>query len=195
VNANTNRNTKNTENSPCWVVSAPGVPFGARILGMDYRSDRIWVDVCLMGQHLPQMYAEEHVHGLGRGHCKVLGLCEECLGFGDTDTSISGDMLHAARSIDEVVNPCKNCGGTGRTAMRVRLARGFGQMAAEMSFLPHEYVKPLNNEDDVFYQEMRELFGSASDLCLACGLARGEKYQGEEIHVEAAPAPAPSTPS
>lgn len=177
---------KTEKSRACWVVSAPGIPCGARVLGEDYRSDRLWLDVCIMGQHLPQMYPENEIHDLGKGHCRVLGLCEDCLGFGDKGTEPpKSDLMSLSRAVDEVENPCTACGGTGRTAMRVRIVRAFGATTAEISFLPHAYIPPLDREQDDFYTDpgLKELFGAAPDTCIACGLPQMETYQGEALHI------------
>src|SRR5438552_5422298 len=135
-----------TETTGAWVSSGPGLPCGARILG-DAGDGRVWVDMCTMGQHLPQMYPPGEVHDLTPDGCARLGLCPDCLGFGDTAPGLAGDLGEAARGIDEVQHPCAGCGGSGRPALRVTLTRDPAGVTGGIRLLPHEYVPPLDGSD------------------------------------------------
>jgi hypothetical protein len=170
-----------TSDGAFWVISGPGIPCGARLapeaaefLGPERKGTR-WVDMCSMGQHLPQMYQAAEIHPLTRENCARLGLCEDCLGWGDTGPVPQG-IGGLARSLDEVRTACPNCGGSGRPALRVVIRRTAATTAASISLLPHEYVPPLPGDDD----ELRAAFGESLDMCLACGASRGDGPHGEE---------------
>lgn len=162
-----------------WVLSGPGLPCGARVLG-DAGDGRTWVDVCVIGQHLPQMYAPGEIHDLEMGGCGRLGLCPDCLGFGDTAPGLARDLAEAARRVDEVTAPCPGCGGSGRPAIRVSVtvAPG-GGITGALRPIPHLYVPPLDGSDPV----LRAAFGVPDGMCLACGGEQAEKGpRGEALH-------------
>ena len=173
-----------------WVPSGPGLPSGARLLGdmvLGPAGDgRQWLDVCLLGQHLPQMYAGGQVHDLHPDGCAQLGLCPDCLGFGDlTPPAEAQAMLdrhgpaYAARHLDEVTRPCPNCGGTGRPAIRITIARDTSGMTGSIRPLPHAYVPPLDGTDP----ELLAAFEVPPDMCLACGMpADATGPRGEALH-------------
>lgn len=161
-----------------WVVSEPGLPCGARPLGDSLLgpapSGRVWLDVCMLGQHLPQMYRQDEVRGLAAGRCERLGLCPDCLGFGDMSRAPVTEVLLAARGIDQVERPCPNCGGTGRPAVRITVRRDAPGATASIRPLPHEYVPPL---------DLSALCGIPDGMCLACGMAKdGTGPRGEVLH-------------
>ena len=177
-----------------WVPSGPGLPHGARVLGdmvLGPAGDgRQWLDVCLLGQHLPQIHADSEVRDLHPGGCARLGLCEDCLGFGDlTPPAVREAMLtrhgpgYAARHLDEVTSPCPGCGGTGRPALRVTITRDASGMTGSIRPLPHAYIPPLPDAD----LELLALFQAPADMCLACGMpaerpGRGGRHSTSERH-------------
>jgi hypothetical protein len=140
----------------------------------------VWLDVCIMGQHLPQMYRAAEARDLTAEGCARLGLCPDCLGFGDLDPGLAADMLEAARGIDEVKHPCPGCGGSGRPALRVTVKRDqTGGITGGIRPLPHEYAPPLEDADPV----LAAAFGVAPDMCLACGMPQGGAGpHGEALH-------------
>ena len=162
-----------------WVTSGPGLPCGARKLG-DAGDGRVWLDVCILGQHLPQMYRPGEARDLTAEGCARLGLCPDCLGFGDLDPGLAAGMLEAARGVDQVKLPCPGCGGSGRPAVRVTIQRdGSGGVTGGIRPLPHEYVAPAGDFDP----ELAALFGAAADMCLACGMPKdGTGPRGEMLH-------------
>ena len=169
--------------SGIWVTSGPGMPCGARKLGDSVlgpaQSGRVWLDVCILGQHLPQMYREGELCDLTAEGCARLGLCPGCLGFGDASPAVVTDPLLAARGIDEVKRPCPGCGGSGRPAVRVTVQRDSGGVQGSIRSLPHQYVPPLDGSDP----EYMALFEVAADMCLACGMPPdGTGPQGEVLH-------------
>jgi hypothetical protein len=170
-----------------WVTSGPGIPAGARVLG-DAGDGRVWLDVCLFGQHLPQMYKPDDLHDLTVDGCAALGLCPDCLGFGDLDPTPAGGMLQVmwlARSLDEVSKPCPGCGGTGRPALRVTITRDGAGTTAGLRALPHSYVPPLAGQfDDPL---LAAAFEVDPHMCLACGMPPdGTGPRGEALHEPAA---------
>lgn len=173
-----------------WVTAAGFMPCGARRLTAESyaplgqpRRGVAWLDVCIMGQHLPQMYAERDIHGLSAEGCESLGLCPDCLGFGDTGgepgRGIIQQVLRLARSIDEVATLCPGCGGTGRPALRVSVHRSGPETSASIVVMPHAYVPPGDHID----AERAMVFEVSTDSCLACGMRMGDKTpRGEAIH-------------
>jgi hypothetical protein len=171
-----------------WVLSGLGLPCGARKLGDTVlgpaQSGRVWLDVCILGQHLPQMYRKAELADLTSEGCARLGLCPDCLGFGDTSPAPVADALAAARGIDQVRHPCANCGGSGRPALRVTVTRGAGGTEGSIRPLPHAYVPPLPAAD---VPESAALLGAPARaderMCLACGMPPdGTGPRGEALH-------------
>lgn len=167
-----------------WVITGACLPCGAHALGDSDHDGVIWMDVCILGQHLPQMYPVAEIHELTADGCARLGLCPECTGFGDTSPVAASDLLEAARSIDEIPPDrlCMNCGGSGRPAIRVTVTRPGGGIQGSLRPLPHEYVPPLEGSDPV----LRAAFGVPDDMCLACGMPQdGKGPRDETLHVHA----------
>ena len=169
--------------SGIWVMSGPGLPCGARRLGDSVLGPappgRAWLDVCVLGQHLPQVYRDGELQSLGPGECARLGLCPDCLGFGDLSPAMAGDALTAARGIDQVQRPCPGCGGSGRPALRVTIRRGPGGTEGSIRPLPHQYVPPVDEPDP----ELLALFEAPVGMCLACGMPPdGTGPRGEALH-------------
>lgn len=166
-----------------WVMSGPGLPCGARLLGDDVLGPapdgRTWLDVCILGQHLPQMYQDSEIRGLSAEDCAGLGLCPDCLGFGDLSREPVTDALMAARGVDQVERPCPGCGGTGRPAIRITVRRD--SLGTEVSIrpLPHRYVPLLDGTDPLLLAAS----GAADGMCLACGMPQdGTGPRGEALH-------------
>lgn len=167
-----------------WVLNGPGLPCGARELGdrtvLGPAPDgRVWLDVSVLGQHLPQAYAAEEIRELDPAGCGRLGLCPDCLGFGDMNPAPAGDLLTFARGLDQVQSPCPGCGGTGRPALRVTVRRDESGTTASIRPLPHAYVTP----DGIASPELLAAFGVPEDMCLACGMPPdGTGPHGEALH-------------
>ncbi len=159
------------------------MPCGARELGDSVlgpaQSGRVWLDVCILGQHLPQMYRKDEARELRAEDCARLGLCPDCLGFGDTAAYRFANALFVARGADEVQQPCPNCGGTGRPAVRVTVEHDANGVTGGIRPLPHEYVPPLSETD----AELLAAFKAPADMCLACGMpGDGTGPRGEALH-------------
>ena len=167
-----------------WVTGGPGMPCGARKLGDDVMGPapygRTWLDVCIIGQHLPQMYRDSEMRDLKPEDCARLGLCPDCLGFGDNSPAAATHPLLAARGVDEVEHPCPGCGGSGRPALRVTIQRDASGVTGSLRPLPHEYVPPPSADSDI---ELRGVFEAPADMCLACGMPQdGTGPRGEALH-------------
>lgn len=165
-----------------WVLNGPALPCGARRLGNSVLGPappgRAWLDVCVLGQHLPQMYLDGELRDLAPDGCARLGLCPDCLGFGDISPAAVSEALMAARGIDQVERPCPGCGGSGRPAIRVTIKRGAGSTEGSIRPLPHQYVPPLDEA------EVLALFGAPEGMCLACGMPPdGTGPCGEALHL------------
>jgi hypothetical protein len=175
--------------SPVWVVSAPGLPYGARLLGQDPTSDMFWIDMCMLGQHLPQMFKGAEIRPLAKVECAPLGLCGDCLGFGDMDPRPASRRSFAeiARNVSQVIRPCGTCHGSGRPALRVTVYHADDGHGVIVEPVPHAYLPPSSfaNGEDAFYTDKRALFSATDDMCLACAMpedARGPK--NEVYHVD-----------
>jgi hypothetical protein len=139
-----------------WVLSGPGLPCGARELG-ESGDGRTWLDVCVIGQHLPQMYAPGEIRPLDAGGAE-LGLCPDCAGFGDLTPGVGADMAAVNRGIDQIRSPCPGCGGSGRPAIRVTVTRDpSGGVTGSLRPVPHPFVPPSGQPGML-------------DGCLACGM-------------------------
>lgn len=131
-------------------VNSGGVIAAARILGAANESPsesavfvslvrRYWVDMCVLGQHLPQMYRTEEIHELkDAAQAKSLGFCGNCLGYGNLgELDLSNFYSYG---IDEVPDPCPECGATGREFIRVELSRDKYGVEGHIKMLPHTYL-------------------------------------------------------
>jgi hypothetical protein len=166
-----------------WVTSGPGLPCGARKLGDDVLGPasrgRTWLDVCIIGQHLPQMYRDSEMRDLRPVDCARLGLCPDCLGFGDTSPAAITDARLAARGVDQVEHRCPGCGGTGRPALRVTIQRDGGGVQGSIRPLPHEYAPTTAMPGPL----LLAAFEAPQDMCLACGMPQdGTGPRGEALH-------------
>jgi hypothetical protein len=105
-----------------------GIACGARVLEV---GPPLWIDLCMIGQHLPQMYAPKELHPIDVDICEQNGLCPACMGYGT-----QGDVPLAA-GVDQVPDPCEICGGTGRAVLRVNMTRTPSSTEARIEVLPH----------------------------------------------------------
>jgi len=162
-----------------WVTSGPALPCGARRLPPELMGPSnpgtIWLDVCILGTHLPQMYKESEVRELTVENCSRLGICPDCCGFGDLSNEEVTGIIQATRSVDELTQPCSNCGGSGRPAIRMTVKRNSGGITAYLNPIPHKYIPPLDGTDT----KMLTLFGAPPDMCLGCGMPQGEALHDE----------------
>lgn len=86
--------------------------------------DIFWIDYNGGGVHLPQMYRADDIRPLTDDDLDVHALCPGCKGFG-LDPEVP-----AATTIQEIMGdrpPCPECGGSGRTIIRVDVLRGQGE--------------------------------------------------------------------
>lgn len=119
--------------TPVWVAIA-GVPYGARLGAPADSIGDFWLNVCVIGQHLPQMFAALDINSsLTAERAMELGLCPDCLGFG-TKAEIPLDKRYTTEDVPERCGPC---GGTGRPYVRVRPERADGYVAATVAVMPH----------------------------------------------------------
>ena len=167
-----------------WVINGPGLPCGARpTAAMGAAPARkMWLDVCILGQHLPQMYRKEETRRLDAAGCARLGLCPDCLGFGDLGPA-ARDPLAVARGIDGVARPCARCGGSGRPALRVTVNRDGSGGVVTLDPLPHVYAPPLDRAARAGLTVTLDL---PEGSCLACGMPPdGIGPGGAQLHAGA----------
>jgi hypothetical protein len=137
-----------------WGVLA-GFTVAGRVLA---GGDLILVDQCTIGQHLPQWYRPGELRVLTAEEAPRLGLCAACLGYGTTAQLCTADS-YFPYSADELEDPCPDCGGSGRSHVKVTITRdGPGCTSANITIAPHE---PLYTE----------LPGGPEGICQGCGLA------------------------
>jgi hypothetical protein len=139
------------------VIAGLGIPVAAKIipdLPMPGLPGRVWLNINLLGHHLPQMYADEEIHDvLTKANAASWGLCAACMGFG---TNAELPDLYWPTGVDEIPEPCAGCHGTGRPCFIVTVTVGEHVTEAAVGILPHEYVKS---------QPLPGITG----LCLGCG--------------------------
>lgn len=137
-----------------WVMAAAMVPCGARVATIDYKraepQPKYWLDVCILGQHLPQLYSQDEMHPLTFENAADVGLCPDCLGFGTREMF---PVLYP-RQVDELLSPCETCEGSGRPYFRVRVYHDGPSVRGEIQILPHAYLDPKHPDHT---------------LCMACG--------------------------
>lgn len=121
---------------------------GARVIG-DAGSGVVWLDVCVISCHLPQMCRLAEVNELDTDVARANGLCVDCLGFGTLDNLVATIAPRLDQHLRaHLVNPCASCGGCGRSSIRVHVD---DDDSFRMETLPH---KPVPH----------------GEMCAACGL-------------------------
>jgi hypothetical protein len=154
-----------------WITGGLGLPYGAREMDgsapWPAPDGKAWLDVCILGDHFPRVFARGDIRGLSADGCARLGLCPDCLGFGDVSAAPAAGR-----------EACPNCGGGGRPAMRDAVRRNGA------ATLPHAYVPPLGDEALAGGEYLlRAAFGVPSGMCLECGLPEGDAGpDGEALH-------------
>lgn len=153
-----------------WCAGSMNLPYGARLIG-EAGDGRWWLDVCVMGQFLPQMYRPAGFWRLPAGKCEGLGLCWNCLGYGTT--AGKSRLWNIGRGCYDAENPdaCPSCGGSGRPCIRATYERSAGSTVGNVTLLPHTPV----------IRPRLRLRGVARGLCLACG-----EKPGGKVHAPAA---------
>ena len=129
------------------MVLSGTIPVGGRIVDLG-DGERPWVDICVLGQHLPQMYRLVEIEALDAASAEALGLCGTCLGYGTT-----GPPVPPATSFDQLVDPCPTCTGTGRPAIRLTMVRDGPNVSLLIGAVRHE-----------------ARVGPEYAFCLACGM-------------------------
>jgi hypothetical protein len=118
-----------------WVLAGAGMPCGARVAAPYDNGERVWLDVCILGQHLPQLYLKKELHPLDHKNAAELGLCDRCLGFGTRETF--SDLY--PRNMTQIPGACEHCGGTGRPKIRVEVHETEHEITGRVTVLPHAY--------------------------------------------------------
>jgi hypothetical protein len=147
--------------TPVWVLQA-GMTYGARHVAPGNRPGVVWLNVCVLGTHLPQMYRAGEVHPVTGLAAPGLGLCTACLGFG---TAAELPDMFYPYGVDELPAACPQCEGSGRPAVLVTVVRAGGGIEGSATLRPHAWVKPIK--------------GALPGRCAACG-----GVHGDSIHVD-----------
>lgn len=145
-----------------------GIPVGARVrpdvaeyLGPPVTRDGVWIDMCSMGQHLPQCYRVGELAPLDAEVAVRHGLCPDCLGYGTTD-----ELRDLVAHSTEIAKPCGNCGGSGRPSLRVEV----------------EQPAPGTTLGKLLPQPHAPVLVAEQDYCLACGTVPGQEPPGWDNH-------------
>jgi len=142
--------------SPVWAVLV-NITVAGRVLGGG-PGGTVLVDQCTLGQHLPQHYQPGELHPLTAEEATGLGLCPACLGYG-TVAELCTAESYFPYSADELKDPCGDCGGSGRSHVKVTITRdSTSGTSAHITVSPHE---PLYTA----------LPGAPDGPCQACGLS------------------------
>ena len=131
-----------------WVIGA-GLPMGGRVMGPP-DDGKLWIDVCMVGTHLPQQYREEDAYALTPDKCGPLGLCPGCLGFG---TIIEGQSMVGVTA-DVNPAPCVTCHGSGRPYLMAHVRRQSDAVEIWQEIKPHTCLPPVTG---------------CFEVCPACG--------------------------
>lgn len=160
-----------------WMIAA-GITVAGRVIGAgplhDGDENRVVIDQNTLGQHLPQWYRPAEIAVLTAGLAPQLGLCPDCLGYGTIGELGDADTYYPY-SVDEVPDPCGECGGSGRRYVRVTVERSDGQVTGRMELVPHD---PVYGSGLTAVKGVRGMLRSAPlgppapDMCLACGVTQ-----------------------
>lgn len=104
----------------------PTKKLGAKVLGPATADEaraqtgpRIWIDLNILGVHLPQMYREDELSLATEIDAVAAQLCTECYGYG----IIAGP---------EVDSQCGTCHGSGDPKLDVRITRDLGGVQVQV---------------------------------------------------------------
>lgn len=122
-----------------------------------------WLDMVVLGNHLPQMYRPHEFVEATPERARAYGLCEDCLGYGSTEPV----RLEAA-NIGDVRTPCGRCEATGREFVRVYRKKVKDGVQMAVQILAH--APQLADESE----------GWGEDLCLRC-LSRVSDPNGQHV--------------
>jgi len=139
------------------VIAGLGIPVAAKVIpeADTYLPGRKWLNINLLGTHLPQMYADEEIHDVLDANCAPSwGMCGACAGFG---TTVPLPDLFWPLCVDELPEPCGECHGTGRPCFLVTVNRTPDMTEAVTAVLPHGYVSRAHGLPGI------------TEQCLGCG--------------------------
>jgi hypothetical protein len=119
-------------------LSISGSSFGARTIG-PADNGLVWIDLNMLGQHIPQMYRIADLRGINKRIASEVGLCPDCLGYGTNDPLPRAMHLQPVGS-DELENPCVKCRGSGKEFIRTEVIRTAEEVTGSLVILPHEYL-------------------------------------------------------
>lgn len=126
-----------------WVKSSADLPCGARRALPEgvAQPDKAWLDVCVLGHHIPQMYRDSEIYPLTAEDCPRLGLCPDCLGYGDLwEPGRDASIREVVRGPDQLRQPCTRCEGSGRPALKVNIERDASGLTGSLSHRVHNFT-------------------------------------------------------
>ena len=96
------------------------------------RKDWAWLDVNMGVVHLPQMYRETELDPVTDDNLAYHGFCTNCRGLGIT-------AVFEHNTMDAVIDgkhgpTCAECGGSGRTFLKIDMHRGERNTLANIEF-------------------------------------------------------------
>lgn len=161
-----------------WMIAA-GITVAGRVIGTgplhEGDENRIVIDQNTLGQHLPQWYRPAEIGVITAALAPQLGLCPDCLGYGTLGELASDADSYYPYSVDEVPDPCGECGGSGRQYVRVTAERSDGQVTGRMEIVPHD---PVYGTGLAAVKGISALLRAAPlgppapGMCLACGVTQ-----------------------
>lgn len=132
------------------------MPIGARVFG-DAVEGFVWLDICMMGTHLPQMYRPEELERLTPTLADEMGLCIHCLGYGVSGQVGMVPLMSDTRVLEDADLLCHGCGGSGRQGIGVTIEQDEGGTTMSVVVQDHE-VKLVDG------------------VCGVCGLEPGSEW-------------------
>lgn len=103
---------------------------GAVMGPVDDDPERVWLDLNIMGSHLPQMYRRSELEPATRELCQAHELCAECLGYGGF---LEVDDKGAYRT-----RRCDECRGSGSSRYYVEISQNADGSVVEGRVIPRD---------------------------------------------------------
>lgn len=92
---------------------------------------RVWIDLCILGSHLPQMYRPTEFEPATRELAEKHELCPTCLGY--------GNVPFRAEAPDGVWARCDDCRGSGSSKFFVDITQNADGSVIEGRVTPRDH--------------------------------------------------------